>query len=75
MNVNGGDIDNASAADYVMHFLTFGFKVWKLGLYFSYILQNIYVFPKKWLYCFQGQDLITIVSYSNLLKINRRTLW
>merc|ERR1712088_538128 len=27
MNVNGGDIDNASAADYVMHFLTFGFKI------------------------------------------------
>ena len=27
MNVNGGDIENASAADYVMHFLTFGFKV------------------------------------------------
>ena len=27
MNVNGGDIENASATDYVMHFLTFGFKV------------------------------------------------
>ena len=27
MNVNGGDIENASAIDYVMHFLTFGFKV------------------------------------------------
>ena len=27
MNVNGGDIENASGADYVMHFLTFGFKV------------------------------------------------
>ena len=27
MNVNGGDIENASAADYIMHFLTFGFKV------------------------------------------------
>ena len=27
MNVNGGDIENATAADYVMHFLTFGFKV------------------------------------------------
>ena len=26
MNVNGGDIENASAMDYVMHFLTFGFK-------------------------------------------------
>ena len=26
MNVNGGDIENASALDYVMHFLTFGFK-------------------------------------------------
>ena len=29
MNVNGGDIENASAADYVMHFLTFGFKVYQ----------------------------------------------
>ena len=27
MNVNGGDIDNATAADYVLHFLTFGWKV------------------------------------------------
>jgi len=27
MNVNGGDIENASATDYVMHFLTFGFKI------------------------------------------------
>ena len=29
MNVNGGDVENASAGDYVMHFLTFGFKVSK----------------------------------------------
>lgn len=27
MVVNGGDIENASTGDYVMHFLTFGFKV------------------------------------------------
>jgi len=27
MVVNGGDIDGASTADYVMHFLTFGFKL------------------------------------------------
>ena len=27
MNVNGGDIENATAGDYVMHFLTFGFKI------------------------------------------------
>ncbi|EEC04908.1 sodium/calcium exchanger, putative, partial [Ixodes scapularis] len=27
MNVNGGDIENATAVDYVMHFLTFGWKV------------------------------------------------
>jgi len=27
MNVNGGDIENASGADYLMHFLTFGFKI------------------------------------------------
>lgn len=26
MNVNGGDIENATGFDYVMHFLTFGFK-------------------------------------------------
>ena len=27
MNVNGGDIENASSMDYIMHFLTFGWKV------------------------------------------------
>lgn len=27
MNVNGGDVANASTSDYVMHFLTFGWKV------------------------------------------------
>jgi solute carrier family 8 (sodium/calcium exchanger) len=27
MTVNGGDLENASAGDYVMHFLTFGFKI------------------------------------------------
>ena len=27
MVVNGGDIENASTGDYVMHLLTFGFKV------------------------------------------------
>ncbi|XP_046365062.2 sodium/calcium exchanger 2-like isoform X2 [Haliotis rufescens] len=27
MNVNGGDVENANIFDYVMHFLTFGFKV------------------------------------------------
>lgn len=27
MNVNGGNIEDASTGDYVMHFLTFGFKV------------------------------------------------
>lgn len=27
MNVNGGDIENAEAVDYVMHFITFGWKV------------------------------------------------
>ena len=31
MNVNGGDVENASSMDYVMHFFTFGFKV-GLGL-------------------------------------------
>jgi len=27
MSVNGGDVEGATAGDYVMHFLTFGFKV------------------------------------------------
>ena len=27
LNVNGGDVDNASNFDYVMHFLTFFWKV------------------------------------------------
>jgi len=27
MNVNGGDLENASNMDYVMHFATFGWKV------------------------------------------------
>ncbi|XP_076058924.1 sodium/calcium exchanger 2-like isoform X3 [Oratosquilla oratoria] len=27
LNVNGGDIKNATAADYVMHFFTFGWKI------------------------------------------------
>ena len=27
MNVNGGDIENATTMDYIMHFLTFGFKM------------------------------------------------
>ena len=29
MNVNGGDIDSATHMDYLMHFLTFGWKVRK----------------------------------------------
>lgn len=27
MNVNGGDLENATSGDYIMHFLTFGWKV------------------------------------------------
>jgi len=27
MNVNGGDVENASAFDYVMHFISFFWKV------------------------------------------------
>ena len=27
MNVNGGDIEGASAFDYILHFITFAFKV------------------------------------------------
>ena len=31
MSVNGGDIENASAIDYVMHLFTFGWKVCVFG--------------------------------------------
>ena len=31
MNVNGGDVDGASVMDYVMHFVTF---VWKVYFFF-----------------------------------------
>jgi len=27
MNVNGGDVENASTVDYILHFISFGFKV------------------------------------------------
>lgn len=30
LNVNGGDIENATGMDYVLHFLTFGWKVLSL---------------------------------------------
>lgn len=33
MNVNGGDIENATFIDYLLHFLTF---FWKVGLLNSY---------------------------------------
>ncbi|KAG1679732.1 Sodium/calcium exchanger 2 [Nymphon striatum] len=36
MNVNGGDIENASRQDYILHFLTFGWKV----IYFE-IVENV----------------------------------
>jgi len=32
LNVNGGDVENASSVDYVMHVLTFGWKVGKIRL-------------------------------------------
>lgn len=35
MNVNGGDIDEASAFDYIMHFLSF---FWKVILLFYFVL-------------------------------------
>lgn len=34
MNVNGGDVANATPFDYLMHFLTFSWKVWFRGLTF-----------------------------------------
>ena len=39
MNVNGGDIENATTVDYVMHFLTFGFKVGTRSFFRS--IQNL----------------------------------
>ena len=27
LTVNGGDVENATAVDYIMHFLTVGFKI------------------------------------------------
>lgn len=36
MNVNGGDVESATLFDYVMHFLTFGFKVGLSFLLSSY---------------------------------------
>ena len=38
MNVNGGDIENASTTDYVMHFFTFGWKV--AFLLFIFLCEN-----------------------------------
>ena len=35
MVVNGGDMENAGWGDYLMHFLTFGFKV--VGLHTTYM--------------------------------------
>ena len=35
MNVNGGDLEHATNADYFLHFLTFGWKVFTL-FYYSY---------------------------------------
>lgn len=32
MNVNGGDLESATLLDYILHFLTFGWKVWILSL-------------------------------------------
>ncbi len=42
MNVNGGDVENATAGDYVMHFLTFGFKVLSLQVQ---LLSSIWLIP------------------------------
>lgn len=33
LNVNGGDIENATGTDYVLHFLTFGWKVIKIFIF------------------------------------------
>ena len=47
MNVNGGDIENATTVDYVMHFLTFGFKVGKRSFLRS--IQNLFQeVPDPW---------------------------
>ena len=57
MNVNGGDISNASVLDYVMHFVTFFWKVRWQGegvadifnldqLFFFYFLKNNFHYTK-----------------------------
>lgn len=43
MNVNGGDIEGASTLDYVMHFLTFGWKV--CGILSSYYVFSFSIWP------------------------------
>ena len=35
LNVNGGDVENATGSDYVLHFFTFGWKVRIINTVFS----------------------------------------
>ena len=42
MVVNGGDIENASVGDYVMHFLTFPFKVSFFFLIMIKVIQSFF---------------------------------
>lgn len=37
MNVNGGDVEAATFFDYMMHFLTFGWKVWFYNHLLSFV--------------------------------------
>lgn len=37
MNVNGGDLENATFIDYLLHFLTFFWKVRLWYIYFHYL--------------------------------------
>ena len=41
MNVNGGEIDSATVADYIMHFFTFGWKVGFIIFYISFWSESV----------------------------------
>ena len=52
LNVNGGDIENASNMDYIMHFLTFGWKVCLFSLVYLPHVRIAYFVTKAEKCCF-----------------------
>ena len=45
MNVNGGDLESATLLDYIMHFLTFFWKVkgrWKVSFFVGFCFGSFY---------------------------------